>query len=118
MDKNIYFRILINAKNAIKAKKLSDSIINKLSPNCNLINSEKYWKDNSLYDVELCKKISASDPDKIPYEVLKVASELSPVWRMNIPSNFGNQNFDISGWTDESIKFGGIDWISFILQDE
>lgn len=118
MKKELFWRIFIDTQKANKADKIANYFLELIGNNYEILKREKYWKDNTLFEVEFCKKIDVDSSNQLLFELLETLSLVAREWRFNLPSNFSVVNFDISGLTNEGIKITGIKWISFDLYDE
>lgn len=118
MKKELFWRIFIDTQKANKADKIINYFLESIGNNYEILKREKYWKDNTLFEVEICKKMDVDSTNHLIFELLETLSLVAREWKFSIPSNFSSENFDISGLTNEGIKIIGIKWISFDLYDE
>ena len=60
MKREIYLRLFLNTKDKAKAKKMSETILNSL-PNSKQVCLESYWKDKTLFNLEMTQDISGKN---------------------------------------------------------
>ncbi|MEM9774809.1 MAG: hypothetical protein AAF902_09530 [Chloroflexota bacterium] len=114
--RELYWRVFVNTNDSEKAKVIRNSIFRELK-NCELVSCKAYWKDNSLYELEFKQKLEEQESSKIIIEVFSKVILFSTSWMIDIPTSFKVENFELSGLVDSGIKFNGVKWISFMLQD-
>lgn len=117
MAKEIYWRVFLNTREKDKAKKLSADVMKSFG-SCEMISLEPYWKDKSLYCLELTQGITKRMPEEVVFEVLKKVSLISNSWSIDLPEDFDDEDFDFSGVAENNFKWNYISWISFIIQDK
>ncbi len=113
--REVYWRIFINSKNKRKAEEISNNVINILG-NCKEVSLEIYWKDKSMYCLELKQSLLIENPQQILLVILSKIVKFSNTWILEIPDDFENNDFDFSGVSDDSIKINNLNWISFSLE--
>lgn len=117
MTKEIYLRLFLNTKDKVKAKKMSETILNSL-PNSKKVSLESYWKDKTLFNLEMTQDVLKEQPEEIVFEVLDKVSKISTTWNMDLPENFDKENIDLSGVSDSNFKWSYVSWGSFFLQEK
>jgi|SRR5690606_5600678 len=117
MTKEIYWRIFLNTRDENKARKMSRSILDSLEKT-KLITLELYWKDNSLYNMEIKQDILNQKTKDAFFEVINNISKLSNSWKIELPNNLEEDGFDFSGFSDSNFKWQYINWASFMIQDK
>tara|TARA_R110000868_G_scaffold99603_2_gene274057 strand:- start:1006 stop:1281 length:276 start_codon:yes stop_codon:yes gene_type:complete len=91
---------------------MSETILNSLV-NTKQVSIESYWKDKTLFNLEITQSILNQIPEKIIFEVLGKVSKISTSWNLDMSSDFDLDSFEISGITDNSFKWNFISWGSF-----
>ena len=114
-SKNIYWKILFNTNNQVTLKKIrnkTDAIIGESI----LLKEEIYWKDKSLYEVELEQFISSENPLEILNLILNRCSMLSNNWHFIIPRQFDFNSSNLSGICESGIIIPGVFWINIEIR--
>jgi len=117
MIKEIYLRLFLNTKDKVKAKRMSETILNSLR-NSKQVSLEPYWKDKTLFNLEMTQDILREQSEEIVFEVLDKVSKISTTWIIDLPENFDNGDFDLSGVSDSNFKWSYVSWGSFFLQEK
>ncbi|UGU17917.1 hypothetical protein LS482_08555 [Sinomicrobium kalidii] len=117
MKKEIYWRFLLNTDKKNKAEKFSKNILETM-PNAKIVILEPYWKDKSLFNLEVRHDLVNIIPDKVVFEVLETISLISNSWSIDLPINFNIEEFDFSGVAIDNLKWDYVSWTSFFLQDK
>ncbi len=117
MMKEIYWRIFLKVKKKEKAETISNTITKLLNP-CEIESLDIYWKDDSLFCLELKQDLDDKEPKDIVYHLLKIISVFSNSWTLELPTNFNSDDLDFSGISNEGIKISNVTWMSFMLQDK
>ncbi len=112
----IILEVFLNTPKKEKANQLITKI-ERLLLNCKVQKSEIYWKDKSMYEVELTQELDNQYSKELIFEVVEKISKISGSWNMMIPSDFCIEEYDISG-VSEAPNLTGITWVSFMLQEQ
>lgn len=117
MIREIYLRLFLNTRDKSKAKKMSETILNSLA-NSKQVSLEVYWKDKTLFNLEITQDILKERPEEIVFEVLDKVSKISTTWAIDLSENFDKENLDLSGISDSNFKWNYVSWGSFFLQEK
>ncbi|MGX1931135.1 hypothetical protein [Flagellimonas sp. 2504JD4-2] len=94
---------------------MSETILGVLV-NSKQVSLELYWKDKTLFNLEITQDISSENQQDITFEVLDKISKISTSWSVDLPENFDMEDFDFSGISNGNFKWDYVSWASFILQ--
>lgn len=117
MKKLIFWRFFIKAKNLEKAGQVRAIIMERFNTEVKELSFEIYWKDKTLFCLEIEEPLNFFDNKALVFEILTKISHFSPFWNMSLPSDF-DLNLEFSGITNEKIQINNITWISFDLGEE
>jgi len=107
-----YFRI--NSENKV------DSMIKKLEKiiekPIKVINSQKYWKDNSLFEVHFTTSLEIEEVEKAIFEVLKTYKLIGYDCHIIGPNCYEGERWSLEGICSRT-SLSGLEWISFSIQN-
>ncbi|MGB5980998.1 MAG: hypothetical protein WBG46_02535 [Nonlabens sp.] len=114
--KELYWRAFLKTQDYNKATQISNSIFEVLK-SCSLISCKPYWKDSTLYELEFRQKLKENESSKIIIEVFSIIVLFSNTWKIDIPTFYNAEDFELSGLVKDNINHNGISWISFVMQN-
>lgn len=107
-----YFKINSESKVKLMIKKLEKVIEKPIT----VISSEKYWKDNSLYEVNFTTPLGIDEVEKAIFEVLRTYKLLGQDCNIVGPENYEGEKWSFEGICNRT-NISGLEWISFRIQN-
>ncbi len=118
MEFIIIWELFITAKNKDKCLKKSQSIIKSLGVDSKVAECESYWKDKSLFKVNLKNYLNLQDIEIAVFQVLSLSSCISRRWTVGAPIQYDGEKWEFSGWAiKEELIIQGISEASFKLSN-
>lgn len=115
MPRTIYWRVFIKSTDMDKARSICSSLISQIGGLCQVGSCDVYWKDKSLIEAEISQELSSQDKQSFLIALFKNLSHLSRTWNINMPANLTEENFELSGTSDEILR-SEIAWVGFELE--
>lgn len=116
MEKEIFWKFIVNTNQPKKAEKVLGNIIAVLY-DIQVLKIEPYWKNEKQYLIELTQKISYSNRSGVANATLKVVTNISNNWQIDTIYNPNMDELELSGITEQNIKITSVIWASFFLQE-
>lgn len=107
--------VLFQTNNKQALKKLLAKFENVFGK-CILISEDIYWKDETLYKVELTQNINVESSFEFLNVLFYKCSLLSPSWYFNIPRDFNVETSSLSAICESSIVIPGLNWINIEIR--
>ncbi len=111
----LYCMLLFKTNNKQSLKKLLVKFENVFGKSV-LISENIYWKDETLYKVELIQSINVKSSFELLNIMLYKCSLLSPSWYFTIPRDFNVETSSLSAICDSSILIPGLNWINIEIR--
>ncbi len=107
-----YFKINSESKIKLMIKKLEKVIEKPIT----VISSQKYWKDNSLYEVSFTTPLGIDEVEKAIFEVLRTYKLLGQDCHIVGPEINAGKKWSFEGICSRT-NISGLEWISFNIQN-
>lgn len=112
----IIWEFYVSAKSKDKCLKVVQKTITSLGIESDLQECERYWKDKSLFKVNLKSSLHAEDIQNAVFKVLGLSSIISRRWIVGSPQNYENGKWEFAGWaSSRDLICPGISEASFRL---
>ncbi|SDP24123.1 hypothetical protein SAMN04487897_1544 [Paenibacillus sp. yr247] len=117
MHKYIYWHAFFKVNTKEKALKLLTKFDDICETKATLLACERYWKDESLYEVSFATALNKEDISDAIFSTLVISHKLAYKWEVNGPSTPGLGVWEFHGLTTKT-KVTGIDWIQFRIKSD
>lgn len=113
---NIYWKAYFKINSESKVKLMIKKLEKVIEKTITVINSQKYWKDNSLYEVNFTTPLGIDEVEKAIFEVLRTYKLLGQDWHIVGPENNAGKKWSFEGICSRT-NISGLEWISFRIQN-
>ena len=107
-----YFRINSQNKVGLMIRKLEKVIGQSIM----VINSQQYWKDKALYEVEFTTSLGIEKIEKAVFEVLKISRLIGYDSHVTGPNYYEGNKWSFEGIINRT-SLPGLEWIQFRIQN-
>jgi hypothetical protein len=108
----INWRAYINSTSKETAMEIVKRIEEQLKCHVVIQSYERYWKDETEYEVTFTSPLDISHFPLAIYTSLKIANRLSYSWRVTGPSEYENGQCSFEGISTDT-RIPGLNWICF-----
>ena len=112
----IYWHAFFRVTRVEKVTKLLRKFDELCDTKTSLLSCERYWKDESLFDVSFSSPLKKIDISDAVFTSLVVANKLANSWEIAGPY-ISNVKWEFHGLTTKT-KVTGIEWVQFRLGSE
>lgn len=115
MYEEIYWHAFFKANTKDSAHKLLRKFGECCETTAALVSCERYWKDNSLFDMTFTTSLKETDVSIAVFTALLTAHKLADSWNITGPYCSGSGIWEFYGLTTKT-KVTGIEWIEFQIE--
>jgi hypothetical protein len=112
----IHWRLLLRVKNRIKADRKIEEVRRLFARDIEVTVSERYWKDEALWDCGLNTPVGSGDAAEVAFDCLVLANRLGNGWYIRGPGGAGEMVV-FAGVFDAhqtgTAYLAGLEWASF-----
>ena len=114
MRNQLYWQLFLRVASEEKANRLLTRIAESTSLAIPKAHPERYWKDPSLFRVQLVWPLTAATTAEAVLETLQVCSHLADRWTIGPPQFYESGAWEFSGSADSAtIKIPGLAYADF-----
>lgn len=113
---NIYWKAYLKLNSESKVKLMIKKLEKVIEKPITVISSQKYWKDNSLYEVSFTTSLRIDEVEKAIFEALRTYKLLGHDCYIVGPENYEGEKWDFEGICSRT-NIPGLEWISFRIQN-
>lgn len=115
MYKEIYWHAFFKVATKDSAQKLLKKFDECCETKATLLTCERYWKDDSLFNVTFTTPLMETDVSSAVFTVLLTTHKLANAWNVTGPYSHERGMWEFHGLATKT-KVPGIEWIEFRME--
>jgi hypothetical protein len=114
---NMIWRVFLKVNKRDKALKIISKIEQTLGHKIDLGTCERYWKDETLYEVDFTIPLNCSNIEQAVFKSLILANKINREWHVIGPYETQTNIWHFEGICSKP-NFVGMNWANFIIEND
>jgi hypothetical protein len=115
MFKAIEWRMYIMASSEEKAQQVIKNISQEIDE-VDILSLQRYWKDESLFELECKTNLQNAEPEKAVFYALRLVNKLGRAINVTGPFTYENNQVEFEGLCS-SPNIPGLNWVHFHINN-